>query len=124
MAIADDLLEAVREGSADRTIPAGDRPEPKAVDRARIADLRARETRLTGWRRAEAAARGVDEQVVLPGHCLQQLASSTDDTVEAVARVRGIGARRAERYASTIVAVLRSSVPGAAVEGSPAPSPE
>ena len=48
-----------------------ERPQvPAAEARAR----REREMRLIAWRRAEAKRRGVDEQVVLPGHCASNTA--------------------------------------------------
>jgi len=75
---------------------------PGAALRAR----RAREQRLTKWRKEEAKLRSVDEQVILPGHCLQGLADLEDPTLEAIAQVPGIGAFRAERDGPALVAVL------------------
>jgi ribonuclease D len=74
---------------------------------------RAREQRLTKWRKDEAKKRGVDEQVVLPGHCLQDLADVPEATLEAVAAVPGIGAFRVERDGAALVAALAAQKDGA-----------
>lgn len=114
--IANDLLDAVAAGVEDEVIPDEDsawfdKPRtPGASSRAR----RAREQRLTRWRKEEAKKRGVDEQVVLPGHCLQDLADIDEPTVEAVARVPGIGAFRVARDGEALVATL--SPPAALAE--------
>ena len=114
--IANDLLDAVTVGIEDGAIPDEDRvwfekPRiPGPVVRAR----RAREQRLSKWRKDEAKRRGVDEQVILPGHCLQGLADLEDATLEGIAQVPGIGAFRAERDGAALVAVLHA--PPAATE--------
>lgn len=92
------------------------RPEPvpeeelALLDRPRLAPAvvkarRAREQRLTSWRKAVAKERGVDEQVVLPGHCLQDLADLTD--VERIPSVPGLGAFRVAAYGDALAAALR-----------------
>ncbi len=105
------ILRAVEAGLADPTIPEGDRvylerPRlPSSVARQR----RAREQRLTKWRRDEAQKRSVDEQVVLPGHCLQDLADLAEPaTLEALAAIPGIGAFRVARDGEALLAVLRA----------------
>jgi ribonuclease D len=110
--IANELLDAVQAGLEDQTIPDDDRvwfdkPRlPNAVIRAR----RAREQRLTRWRKEEAKSRGVDEQVVLPGHCLQDLADIDEPSLEAVSQVPGLGAFRLERDGAALVAALLAPV--------------
>ena len=110
--IANDLLDAVTVGIEDGAIPDEDRvwfekPRiPGGVLRAR----RAREQRLTKWRKDEAKKRGVDEQVILPGHCLQGLADLEDISLEAIAQVPGIGVFRAERDGPSLVVVLSAPV--------------
>jgi ribonuclease D len=76
-------------------------PSPQAIERRRRL-----ERRLTEWRNAEASARGVNAQVVLPGHCLKQLAAGDRTTPEAVAACPGLGETRAARYAPAIAALL------------------
>lgn len=111
--LAPSMLEAVAAGIADQgAIPDEERA---MLDRPRLAGAiirarRAREGRLTSWRKAEAKKRGVDEQVVLPGHCLQDLADLPDDaTLEAIAAVPGLGAFRVERDGAAIQAALSAS---------------
>jgi ribonuclease D len=108
-AIAPKLLAAVAAGLADGAIPEADRaflerPRlPAGIAKAR----RAREHRLNAWRRAEAKKRGVDEQVVLPGHCLQDLADLNDGaTLEDISAIPGIGAFRVARDGAAIVDAL------------------
>lgn len=68
---------------------------------------RARADRLTSWRKAEAARREVDEQAVLPGHVLQDLADLEDASMETIATVPGIGAFRVERDGAALIAALK-----------------
>jgi len=112
-AIASLVLQAVTRGLDEGTIPEEhavllERPRvPQAVTKAR----RAREQRLTKWRKAEAAKRSVDEQVILPGHCLQDLADITEPTLDAIASVKGIGAFRVERDGAALLAALTAPEP-------------
>jgi ribonuclease D len=118
--LAPSMLEAVTAGIADRgALPEEERAMlerprlPGPVIKAR----RARESRLTSWRKAEAKKRGVDEQVVLPGHCLQDLADLPEEaTLEAIAAVPGIGTFRVERDGAAIQAALAASAKNDATE--------
>lgn len=108
---ADAWLAAVAQGLADGDVPEEERAlfAPRVVDRAAISRRRALELRAAAWRRREARARGVDEQVVLPGHCLQDVVDLARDGAldrEALARVSGLGPRRLERYGEILVALL------------------
>jgi ribonuclease D len=111
--LAPALLAAVRAGEADGDAPAEDlaRFEPPRPSREEITRRRAREKALTAWRKTEAAARGVDEQVVLPGHCVKDLAEAAGMEVEQIGAVGGFGACRA-RYAQAIAEVLRRTAGG------------
>jgi ribonuclease D len=106
--IANDLLDAVTVGIEDGAIPDEDRVwfEKPRIPGSLLRARRAREQRLTKWRKDEAKRRGVDEQVVLPGHCLQGLADLEEPSLEAIAHVPGIGVFRAERDGPALVAVL------------------
>lgn len=77
---------------------------PQSVVKAR----RTRESLLTSWRKRTAKERGVDEQVILPGHCLQDLAdlAAGSASLETIAAVPGIGAFRVERDGDAIAALL------------------
>jgi ribonuclease D len=105
------LLAAVAAGLADGTVPASDLAAPARPDRAIVAARRAAEKRLTAWRRAEAAARGIDEQVVLPGHCLADLVALGAGEARAVEEIRGLGARRYARYGATLLTLLAGELP-------------
>ncbi len=108
---AQEFVEAVARGlaTAAETVPAEERalferpPVPAAQAKAR----REREVRLLSWRRAEAKRRGVNEQVVLPGHCAKDAVDGDITGVEDLARVRGIGAFRVRRDGDAIVRALR-----------------
>jgi ribonuclease D len=107
------VLEAVAEPG---TIPDEERAMlvrprlPPAAARER----RSREQRLTAWRKVEAKKRGVDEQVILPGHCLQDLADLDSATEDAVASVPGIGAFRVAKHGEALAQVLRAGAEEAA----------
>jgi ribonuclease D len=112
--LAPRMLEAVTRGVDDPTLPETEtamlvRPRlPPAVAKAR----RAREARLTSWRKSEAKKRGVDEQVVLPGHCLQALADlDAPASLEAIAGVPGIGIFRVARDGEALLAALGETRP-------------
>jgi ribonuclease D len=111
---SDRLLAAVAAGLADGAVPASDLAVEPRLDRATLAARRATEKRLSAWRRAEAVARGIDEQVVLPGHCLAALVALGPGDPTAVAEIRGIGARRYARYGATLLALLEGELPVAA----------
>jgi ribonuclease D len=103
------MLEAVARGLEDGAIPEEERamlerPRPPQAD---VKARRARESRLMSWRKAEAKRRAVDEQVVLPGHCLQDLADLGDRaSLDTIAQVPGIGAFRVARDGQTILSLL------------------
>jgi ribonuclease D len=107
-----DLARAV--ASAGERLPDEERARferprtPAAVAKAR----REREARLLAWRRAEAKRRGVDEQVVMPGHCVKDAVEADATTVSTLARVPGIGAFRVARDGEAIAAALRGDAEG------------
>jgi len=95
--------------AAGETIPEGERAlfERPHVPAAEAKARRDREVRLLSWRRAEAKRRGVDEQVVLPGHCAKEAVDGDIAGVDDLSRVRGIGAFRVQRDGDAIVRALR-----------------
>ncbi len=113
-AVARELLRAVQQGLADGDIPPEERPllSPRSVPAETLRARRARETRLMAWRRAEAERRKVNEQVVLPGHCLKDLAELPEVDEHTVAGVRGIGDFRLARDAESLMRVLRTEERG------------
>jgi ribonuclease D len=97
-------LAAAGESIPEEERPLFERPQvPAAIAKAR----REREGRLLAWRRAEAKQRGVNEQVVLPGHCAQDAVDGDIAGVDDLHRVRGIGAFRVHRDGEAIVRALR-----------------
>jgi ribonuclease D len=109
--LARPMADAV--AGAGANVPDGDR---SWLERPRVAievahARRSREERVSSWRRAEARRRSVTEQVVLPGHCLRDLAQADVETVEDVARIKGIGKFRVSRDGEAIVRALRSTDP-------------
>lgn len=102
------ILDAIRKGILDGNIPA---EEARTLEKPRLPpDLvrarKARETRLSSWRRAEAKHRGVDEQVVLPGHCMKDIAGRAVACQGDLEAVPGFGSFRAERDGAAILAAL------------------
>jgi ribonuclease D len=102
-----DLLRAL--SVAGDKIPEDERTyfEPVRMPAAEARARRQRETRLIAWRRAEAKRRGVDEQVVLPGHCLKDAVDVEVDGIDALSRVAGIGAFRVQQDGEAILQALR-----------------
>ena len=106
-AFAAALLPALQ--SAADVIPEDERVyfEPPRISAVEARLRRQRETRLIAWRRAEAKRRGVDEQVVLPGHCLKDAVDRGAQSVDELSRVSGIGAFRVRDDGDAIVHALR-----------------
>jgi len=65
-----------------------------AFDREAAEARKRREKRLMGWRDVEARRRGVNEQVVLPGHCIRRLAEGELKTADQILDVKGLGNAR------------------------------
>jgi ribonuclease D len=108
--IMQDMLDAVAAGIEDDAPPPEDAVwfEKPALAGAVLRARRAREQSLSKWRKAEATRREVDEQVILPGHCLQDLADLPEPSLESVASVPGIGDFRVSRDGAAIVLALRA----------------
>jgi ribonuclease D len=105
---------AVAVASAGEVLPELDRAR---LERMRTAPVdsrlrRERETHLVSWRRAEAKRRAVDEQVVLPGHCLKDAAAADAANLDDLRRVPGIGEFRIERDGGAILNALRGDKSG------------
>jgi ribonuclease D len=112
-AFASQLADAV--AAAGDALPEPDRSQWELM-RAPPADSRSRrerEARLVSWRRVEAKRRAVDEQVVLPGHCVKDAAAADAVDIEALRRVPGIGEFRIERDGTAILHALRGDQGGA-----------
>lgn len=111
-------IEAIVAGIKAGDVPESDRMlfDPPPFDREAMTRRREIECRLKAFRRAESERRGVDEQVVLPGHCVEDVASilasasvADPDLASRIAAVSGLGAKRAERYSRVLAALLDAS---------------
>lgn len=76
-------------------------PAPPSM--AQIEAKKRRRKWLTEFRAREAVARGVDLQVVLPGHCLSDVADLPILNRERLSQVPGFGECRLERYGEMLV---------------------
>ncbi len=108
--VADLFLAAVEQGASEGDIPEEERrlylTPPQKPPREVLEARRGREQRLTGWRRTEAKRREVDEQVILPGHCLQEIANGAPASMEALRAVGGIAECRLARYGADILRLV------------------
>ncbi|MGZ3421645.1 MAG: HRDC domain-containing protein [Polyangiales bacterium] len=107
--LASAFRRAVDAAVAEGDVPPDDQvwfTEPTPPPKLEVQARRAREQRLTAWRRKTAKERSLDEQVVLPGHCVQDLADRVPVDLAELAAIPGIGARRVERDGAAILAAL------------------
>ncbi|MFT3927279.1 MAG: ribonuclease D [Myxococcales bacterium] len=83
----------------------------RAVSPAELERRKTRKRLLTELRTREAALRGVDPQVVLPGHCLSEIVDLPVVDLETLRAVPGFGECRIERYGARMVAELTATWP-------------
>ena len=76
------------------------------LDPSEIARRKRRRAALQAFRKREAEARDVIPQVVLPGHCLNDLAASERLDLGVLQGLLGFGACRIERYGGRLLAEL------------------
>jgi ATP-dependent DNA helicase RecQ len=97
-----DLLEAVERGRAA--------PIPKPPPTEPPADPRTVEvyTALREWRKAKAAARDVEADVIISRDALWNLAEQMPTTMEDVGKIPGIGEWRLEAYGEELLALLET----------------
>lgn len=101
-------LAAIEAGVRAGEVPDDERPWAEKERAPRdLPARRRRSEKLLAWRREEAKARGVDPQVVLPGHCLEELAELGPRRPEELWLVRGLGGVRMERYGPTLLRLAR-----------------
>ena len=108
-----DLLRAVREGLEAGSIPEEERTwfERPRVPAEEAKARRVRESRLSAWRKKTAVERKVDEQAVLPGHCLKDIAQRNIAAAAELTSVPGLGAFRVARDGDAIVLALHTEAP-------------
>ncbi|MCB1400188.1 MAG: HRDC domain-containing protein, partial [Rhodobacteraceae bacterium] len=61
---------------------------------------------LKAKRRALAEAAGVPAYVVFPDRTLIEMAQARPDTLDAMARINGVGAKKLESYGAAFLAVI------------------
>jgi len=101
-------LDAIRRGVQQGDVPAEElveEPGPR-LSREQRNRLKARETALKAWRTQAAKARGVEVQVVLPGHCLTDIVNADIQASADLTQISGVGAFRIERDGAAIVQAL------------------
>jgi len=103
-----DFIDAVVRGQKAGQVPADELAEafpepPPREERELRQKLR---KKLSTWRKAEAAKREVNSQVVLPGHCLEALTSVQASRPEDLAAIPGFGEFRVERYGEELMRLL------------------
>ncbi|MDQ3036040.1 MAG: ribonuclease D [Myxococcota bacterium] len=102
------VLDAVRAGLDAREVPEVELAllRPPAPPLEQREQRKRRESALGAWRTAEAEARGVGIQVVLPGHCLRAIAARAPRDESELREVPGLGERRVERYGGALLDIV------------------
>jgi ribonuclease D len=109
--VAQAFIDAIAQGERDGDVPEDERRH-FVITRSpsgEIARRRAREEALAQWRAMEAELRGVNPQVVLPGHVLTDIARVGPTTIETLAEIPGFGAVRVRRYAEAVLSVVAAA---------------
>ncbi len=106
--VARALLAVIHPGLEVPPVPPEELPEDPRLDRQAIEARKHRERRLNGWREREAERRGVDPQVVLPGHCLREIAAREGVDAAAIEAIDGLGEARAARYGEALAELLQT----------------
>lgn len=106
-------LDAIRRGIQQGDVPPAETvedatPRPSRAQRDRS---KAREAALKAWRAQVAKARGVEIQVVLPGHCLTDVVNADINTPADLSQIVGLGAFRIERDGAALVNALLNTAP-------------
>jgi ribonuclease D len=103
-------IAAVRSGEADGDVPPDERHYFESERTGMDGTLRRRrEVALQKWRAETAAARGIDVQVVLPGHCLEAIAGAEVRSPDDLRCIDGLGEARVARDGDAITACLGAS---------------
>jgi ribonuclease D len=101
---AEHFLAALERAEARSDAPAEQlaRLSPLPPSMAELTRRKRRKAALMEFRDKQAKERGVDVQVVLPGHCITDLVDLPNLDAEALRSVPGLGACRIERYAKQL----------------------
>jgi ribonuclease D len=96
------LHEAYRRAAERHDAPAAEVEPGESLSPGEIVRRKKRRALLVEFRTAEATRREVDPQVVLPGHCLQDIVRLASLNAEALSTIPGFGAVRVTRYAAQL----------------------
>jgi ribonuclease D len=97
----EELIAAVRQGQAAAP------PQPPPLDPPADPLVVERYSALREWRKARAAERGVEADVIVSKDALWSLAERAPLTVEAIGVMRGFGTWRQAQYGAEVIRVLR-----------------
>ena len=101
------LLHAITKAITSNNEPSNERhATPNPIPPAVRATRKGLENRLREWRRTEAAQRQVNEQAILPSHCIRRIVDSPPHTPEQLAALPGFGPSRTKRYASVVLGLV------------------
>ncbi|GAC1581964.1 MAG: ribonuclease D [Polyangiales bacterium] len=110
-----EIVDAIEVGRSQGDVPESERVmffSPKiAPSRESLEQRRRIEKRMRAFRKMEAKHREVDEQVVLPGHCVQAIVDTLPETLEDLRRIGGIGEFRVARYGEAILQAITPASP-------------
>lgn len=105
---ADAWLTAIRRGATDPPEPPEPTPAAESISMAEQTRRKKLKAKLTDWRKKEAAAREVTLQVVVPGHCMGEVAAALaahpqdpEALLEELTAIAGLGDARVDRYLGT-----------------------
>ncbi|MDB4974662.1 MAG: Ribonuclease [Myxococcaceae bacterium] len=97
------FVDALARAEGQSDAPGAELPNPRDIPAAtELARRKRRRELLTSFRAREASARGVDPQVVLPGHCVNELVKLDDLSRASLEQVSGLGECRIERYGEAL----------------------
>jgi len=100
------IVEAVQRGRQARP------PHPPHRSTPPSPDVQARYDALHNWRKARAAARGVESDVIVPRETLWTLARLAPQRLEELDGIQGLGPWRRVRYGAELIAVIEQAVAG------------
>lgn len=104
-------IAAIKAGIQRGDVPAEDLVEERQAPATREQRNRwkSRESALKSWRSAQAKARKLEPSVILPGHCLNDMVQLTQDSLDGLTTIAGLGAVRVARDGEAMLRALASA---------------
>jgi ribonuclease D len=101
------FADAAVRGRERGALPEAVRAKSEHSEPRELAARKKKVRKLLGeWREKVAAERRVDRQVVLPGHCMDDIASRLPASLDELASIEGLGAFRVDRYGTAILELV------------------